>query len=338
VTYVDLNRAGVPLLEIVSEPDLRSPDEAVAFLKELRNVLVYLEVCDGNMEEGSLRCDANVSVRRRGETRLGTKVELKNLNSFKFVKDALAYELQRQVDCLEHDEPIVQETRLWRTDARRSESMRRKEGSDDYRYFPDPDLPPLELEPAFVEAVRAELVELPWQKRQRYQSALELPAYAAGVLTASRALAEYFDEAVRHSDNPKGVSNWLLTAVLTEVGGDEGLATFIVTPERLAELVRLVDEGVVTGTLAKKVFASMVETGKPASTIVDEQGLRVVRDEGALIAVTDRILADNPDQVAELRGGKAKVRGFFVGQVMRATKGQADPQLVNQLLDERLAE
>jgi aspartyl-tRNA(Asn)/glutamyl-tRNA(Gln) amidotransferase subunit B len=338
VTQVDLNRAGVPLLEIVSEPDLRTPDEAVAYLKELRNVLVYLGVCDGNMEEGSLRCDANVSVRRRGETALGTKVELKNLNSFKFIKDALAFEWQRQADALEHGEPIVQETRLWRTDARRSESMRRKEGSDDYRYFPDPDLPPLELDPAFLEAVRAAGLELPWQRRQRYVADLGLPRYDAGVLTASRALADYFEEALRHHDNAKGLSNWLMTAVLAQSGGEAGLETFSVRPAQLAELVRLVDEGAVTGPLAKRVFAAMVETGQGATAVIDAQGLRVERDEGALAGLIDRILAENPGQVAELRAGKAKVRGYLVGQIMRASQGKADPKLVQQLLDERLAQ
>jgi aspartyl-tRNA(Asn)/glutamyl-tRNA(Gln) amidotransferase subunit B len=337
ISHVDLNRAGVPLIEIVSEPDLRTPDEAVAYLKELRNVLMYLEVCDGNMEEGSLRCDANCSVRRRGDSRLGVKVEIKNMNSFKFLKDALSHELERQVTCLETGQPIHQETRLWRTEARRTVAMRRKEGSDDYRYFPDPDLPPLVLERAWVEEIRRDLPVLPQARRQRYVGEWGLPAYDADVLTASRAVADYFEAAVAARGTPKAVSNWLMTEVLAAVHGDAELAAFPVTPAYLAELVGLIESGTLSSTLAKEVFAAVRETGRAPAAIVEERGLAVVRDEAALEAVIDEVLAAHPQEVADYRAGKTKLKGYFVGQVMRAMQGQAAPDLVQRLLQEKLA-
>ncbi len=337
VSHVDLNRAGVPLVEIVGEPELRTPDEAAAYLKALRAVLMYLGVCDGNMEEGSFRCDANVSVRRRGETALGTKVEIKNLNSFKFVRDALAYEQRRQIDCLRSGERIHQETRLWRQGSGRTEGMRRKEGSDDYRYFPDPDLPPLVLDAAEVEGIRASLVELPAPKRARYREALGLSAAAAGVLTASPALAGYFEATVAAGAEPVAAANWIITEVLGALGVDAEVDALPVRPEQLAALLALVADGTITGSIAKRVFALVAEgAGEPAE-IVAREGLAAVRDTGELAGIIDDILARHPAEVASYRDGKTKLRGFFVGQVMRATQGKADARLVNELLDERLS-
>lgn len=337
---VDLNRAGVPLAEIVSEPEMRSPDEAVAYLKSLRAILMYLDICDGNMEEGSFRCDANCSIRPLGETELGVKVEIKNVNSFKFVKDALNYEFRRQVQCLEEGVAIQQETRLFREGTGRTESMRRKEGSEDYRYFPDPDLPPLLLTDERIAQVGATMVELPGPKRARYVSELGLAAQTAETITASRATAQYFEAAVSGSSNPRAVSNWLTTEVLSQLGPDTPIEDFAVGPAHLGELVQLIDDGVITGKIAKTVFAEMVDAGADAAEgpaqIVDRLGLRVMNDTGELETMVVEIIDANPAQVAQFRAGKTKVKGFFVGQVMRATKGKADPKMVNKILEEKL--
>jgi aspartyl-tRNA(Asn)/glutamyl-tRNA(Gln) amidotransferase subunit B len=337
VSHIDLNRAGVPLIEIVSEPDLRSPDQAVAYMKELRNILMTIGVCDGNMEEGSFRCDGNISIRRMGETALGTKIEIKNVNSFKFLKDALTYEMRRQVACLEAGEPLVQETRLWQTDHKRTVSMRTKEGSEDYRYFPDPDLPPLTVSDEWIDAVRSQLPELPAARRRRFLSEYQLPAYNADVLTGSAQLSSYFDAAAAGHPNPIAVSNWVMTQVSGSVSHPGELAQLAVRPEHIGELVTLIDEGLISGTIAKKVFAIGLQSGEAPGVIVDRENLRVVRDAGALAAIIDQVISDNPAQVEQFRGGKTKVKGFFVGQVMRATKGQADPKLVDQMLDEKLS-
>lgn len=335
VSHVDLNRAGVPLLEIVSEPDLRSADEAVGYMKALRTVLLHLDVCDGNMEEGSFRCDANCSVRPKGQQELGVKVEVKNLNSFKFVKEALLFEFRRQVQCLEEGEEIFQETRLWRENMGQTVSMRRKEGSDDYRYFPDPDLPPLLLDPARIASIRDAMPELPMMRRRRYLD-MGLSAQACGVIVPSPSVASYFDQASALSDNPVSVSNWLTTTVLSAVSNENDLASFAVTPSHLAELVGLIDSGDISGKIAKDVFQTVAESGERPADIVERLGLKVMRDTGALEAIISELIEKFPDQVAEYRAGKHKLRGFFVGQIMRATSGKADPKVVQELLNRML--
>ncbi|MCA9562626.1 MAG: Asp-tRNA(Asn)/Glu-tRNA(Gln) amidotransferase subunit GatB, partial [Myxococcales bacterium] len=323
-------------IEIVSEPDMRTPEQAIAYLKELRAILVFLGVCDGNMEEGSFRCDANCSVRKKGDPNLGVKVEIKNINSFKFIKDAIHFEFRRQVAAVEMGQPIVQETRLWREGSSRTESMRRKEGSDDYRYFPDPDLPPLIASPEWVETIRAELPELPAAKRARYQTEWDIPAQIAETLTSSRAVAEFFEAAVEAHDNPAGLANWMTNEVLAVVSSDQALADLSFTPSQLGELVRLIDEGQITGKIAKQVFSLMLESGDAPSHLVDTHGLRVMSDTGELESIIEKIIADNPDQAEQYRAGKTKVVGYFVGQIMKATRGKADPQQVNELLREKL--
>lgn len=338
-SLVDLNRAGVPLIEIVSAPDLRSADEAVAYLKELRNIVVYLGISDGNMQEGSFRCDSNVSVRPRGQEALGTRTELKNINSFKFIKDAINYEIDRQIEVIEAGGEVVQETRLYNPSKGETFAMRSKEESHDYRYFPDPDLPALEIDQAWMDRVRQSLPELPAARRERYQDAYDLSAYDAGVITDDRQLADYFDEAVdSYADNPKGVANWVINELLGRLDAEVTLATVAVRPAQLGELVRLIDEDVISGKIAKQVFEEMLETGGDPEDIVDEQGLKQISDEGALGEIIDEIIADNPEQVQQYRDGNTNLVGWFVGQVMRATKGQANPQLANQMLREKLHE
>ncbi|MBH24673.1 MAG: Asp-tRNA(Asn)/Glu-tRNA(Gln) amidotransferase GatCAB subunit B [Myxococcales bacterium] len=336
-SLVDLNRAGVPLIEIVGEPELRSADEATAYLKELRNILRYLDVCDGNLEEGSFRCDANVSVRPRGQEAFGTRAELKNINSFRFIQRAIDYEIARQIDLLENGEQVVQETRLFNHDTGRTTSMRSKEEAHDYRYFPDPDLPPLVIAPEWSERVKAALPELPGQKRERYQRDLGLPAYDADVLTQARPVAEFFEAAVAAHDNPKGIANWVMNEVLREVDNpEEGLDALAFGPAQLAELVQMVDDKELTGKIAKAVFAKMVESGQAPTEIADAEGLRPIRDEGRLRALIADILANNPAQVEQFRGGKTKLMGFFIGQLMQQTRGKADPGLGRKLLMEEL--
>ena len=334
-SLVDLNRAGVPLVEIVSEPDLRTPEEVVAYLKELHTIVRYIAVCDGNMEEGSFRCDANVSVRRAGQNELGTRCELKNINSFKFIKDAVTYEIRRQIDVIEDGGRVVQQTRLYNPDKGITFAMRSKEESHDYRYFPDPDLPPLVVDDAWLAEIRESLPELPAARRSRYQSQYELSAYDSGVLCAERSVAEYFESAVGvHPTNPKGIANWIINEVLREWSDLE--QPFGVTGAQLAQLVRLVDEDVISGKIAKQVFVDVLETGRDPETVVAEKGLRQITDTSAIEPIIDRLIAENPDNVAEFKAGKTKVVGWFVGQVMRETKGQANPQIVNELLQKKL--
>ena len=338
-SLVDFNRSGVPLMETVSKPDLRSPEEAAAYLRAFRAVLVYLGVCDGNMEEGSLRCDANVSLRPRGSAGLGTKVEIKNLNSFRNVQRALEYEVQRQAQALEAGERIVQETRLWDADRGQTRSMRSKEYAHDYRYFPEPDLVPLQIDRAWVDAIRRDLPELPRARRRRFVAQHGLPPYDAGVLTQSRALADYFEAAVRAFPQPKLVSNWIMSELLRALPGDDerAIAGAPVTPERLAGLLGLVQDGTISGRIAKDVFERMLRTGQDAPTIVAREGLTQVADEAALAAVVDRVLAQNPRAVADYRGGKTAAAKALVGQVMKATGGKANPGIVNRLLEEKLS-
>jgi len=336
-SYVDLNRTGVPLLEIVSEPDIRSPEEAKKYLEKLKTILLYLDVSDCNMEEGSLRCDANVSIRPMGATQFGTRTELKNMNSFRFLQRALDYEVERQRQVLEDGGKVVQETRLYDPDKNVTISMRGKEEAHDYRYFPDPDLVPVVVNSDWVEEARATLPELPDAKRDRFVAEYSLPTYDAEVLTAVRAVADYFEEAAKGNKNSKAVSNWVMGDVL-RVLKEKNLTAgeCPVTPAMLSGMLDLMDKGVISGKIAKTVFDEMAATGKDAKTVVEEKGLTQISDTGAIEAEVDKIIAANPSQVAEYRGGKDKLIGFFVGQVMRATKGKANPALVNEILTEKL--
>jgi len=338
-SLVDYNRSGMPLMETVSRPDLRSPEEAAIYLRAFRAVLVYLGVCDGNMEEGSLRCDANVSLRPRGTTELGTKVEIKNLNSFRNVQRALEYEEQRQTDALAAGRRVVQETRLFEADRGTTRSMRSKEYAHDYRYFPEPDLVPLQLDPAWVESIRAALPELPRAQRERFESQYGLPAYDAEILTQSRALAEYYETAVRAHNNPKAISNWIMTDLLREVDvNDEAAVTRSpIPPAHLAELVTYIDNGTISGKIAKDVFAEMLRSGQDCGTIVRQKGLTQVSDAGALEALVDQAIAANPKAVADFKSGKAAAAKSFVGQVMKASGGKANPAMVDRLVQEKLS-
>lgn len=338
-SFVDFNRCGVPLLEIVSEPDLRSPEEARLYLQKLRQLLRYLEVCDGNMEEGSFRCDANVSIRPVGSKELGTKAELKNMNSFRHVKHALEYEVARQQEALEAGEAIVQETRLWDPSKSITISMRSKEEAQDYRYFPEPDLVPLVVDEAWLEEVRSTLPELPDAKRARFEDVYGLPAYDAGVLTATRALADYYEAAVEaFAGDPKMVSNWVMSELLGLLNRDgREITESPVDPGGLAGLLRLMADGTISGKIAKEVFEEMYATGRDAEAIVEERGLEQISDAGELEALVVQVLSENPDAVERYRSGKTQIVGFLVGQVMKATKGQANPKIVNELLLSNLA-
>jgi aspartyl-tRNA(Asn)/glutamyl-tRNA(Gln) amidotransferase subunit B len=337
-SLVDYNRSGMPLMETVSRPELSSPEEATAYLRAFRVVLLYLGVCDGNMEEGSLRCDANISLRRPGVPELGIKVEIKNLNSFRNVQRALEYEVQRQAEELETGRRIVQETRLFDADRGVTRSMRSKEYAHDYRYFPEPDLVPLKLDAAWVESIRAALPELPRARRQRFVSRYGLPAYDAEILTQSRALADYYEEAVGAHDNPKALSNWIMTELLRELGGDEAaVARSPIPPGHLAGLVRLIDDGTISGKIAKDVFARMLTSGEEAATIVRREGLTQVADAGALEALVDQAIAANPKAVADFKSGKAVAAKALVGQVMKASGGRANPAMVDRLVQQKLS-
>ncbi len=341
VSMVDLNRAGTPLLEIVTEPDMRSADEVVAYLKQLRDILMYLEVCDGNMEQGSLRCEPNLSLRPVGQKTLGTKVELKNINSFRFVKDALEYEIKRQTKVLNEGGTIRQETRLWDVEKGQTAAMRSKEEAHDYRYFPDPDLVPLSIASDWIEELRKTLPELPAVRQKRFVTDYGLPDYDAGVLTSSKALAEYFEACVKLYDQPKVVSNWVMGELLRELN-NAGLsaADSPVSPERLVSLLQLVDKGTVSLKVAREIFPEVyanAASGKSPEQIVQEKGLTQVSDEGALEKIIDEVMAKNEAQVAQYRSGKQTVLGFFVGQVMKVSGGKANPGKVNELLKRKLA-
>jgi len=338
VSYVDLNRTGVPLIEIVSEPDMRSPEEATDYLKRLHEILVYLEICDGNMEEGSFRCDANVSIRPKGQKEFGTRTELKNMNSFRNVQRALEYEIKRQQYLVENGGTVIQETRLWDDAQGATNSMRSKEEAHDYRYFPDPDLVPILVDEAWVEKVRKELPELPLAKRERFVKDYQIPAYDAGVLTADKALAFYYEEVVKLCNKPKIASNWIMGDVMRFLNEDKrDIRECPISVESLADMIRLIEEGAISGKMAKEVVEDMYKTGKSPQEIIREKGLVQITDEGELVRTITAIIEVNQAQVAEYRGGKEKVFGFFVGQVMKATKGKANPQLVNDLLKKMLA-
>ncbi|MRR54741.1 MAG: Asp-tRNA(Asn)/Glu-tRNA(Gln) amidotransferase subunit GatB [Deltaproteobacteria bacterium] len=336
-SYVDLNRACTPLLEVVSEPDMRSADEAVAYLKKLHQIVTYLGICDGNMEEGSFRCDANVSLMPVGSDTFGTRAELKNINSFRFVKQAIEYEIERQAEILDEGGKVVQETRLFDPASGTTRSMRGKEEAHDYRYFPDPDLVPIVIAEDWIEEVRKALPELPDAKRKRYQEELGLPEYDAEVLAAARDIADYFDACVALYPQPKPISNWVMGELLRALKEDNReIADCPVTPGLLTEMLKLVENGTISGKIAKTVFDEMYKTGKAPAKIVEEKGLVQVSDTGAIEKIIDEVLAADPDKVADYRGGKEKLFGFFVGQIMKASKGKANPALVNEILLKKL--
>ncbi|MBT8406342.1 MAG: Asp-tRNA(Asn)/Glu-tRNA(Gln) amidotransferase subunit GatB [Deltaproteobacteria bacterium] len=336
-SYVDFNRTGVPLIEIVSEPDLRTPEEASSYLKKLRDIVRYLDICDGNMEEGSFRCDANISLRPKGSKGLGVKTEVKNMNSFRFVQRALEYEIKRQHAILEQGGTIVQETRLWDSDKSVTHGMRGKEEAHDYRYFPDPDLVPVVVDDEWIEGVRLELPELPDAKKARFLNEYGLPEQDAVVLTGNKELASYFEACVARFPQPKKVSNWIMAELLRELNRDDReIDQCPVTPEALADLLIMMEEDVISGKIAKTVFEEMYGTGQAPETIVAEKGLKQVTDEGEIGKVIEGIMAAHPNQVDEYRTGKEKLLGFFVGQVMKQTQGKANPKLVNEVLREKL--
>ncbi len=337
-SYVNLNRSGVPLVEIVSEPDFRSSQEAYDYVTHLRKTLLYLGVCDGNMEEGSLRCDANVSVRPAGRSRLGTKVEIKNLNSFRFLQKALDYEIERQIRVLSEGGQVVQETRLW-DDARGCTfTMRSKEEAHDYRYFPEPDLPPLELEPAWIAEQKGTLPELPHARVRRFMESYGLSDDDALLLTATRESAAYFEETAGISGNPRAAANWIMGEMAYALKNfSKEIADSPVTPAQLAALIRMVDSGEISGKIAKTVFEAMFQSGEDPASVTRRLGLAQVSDEASLSAAIDKVIVANPKQLAEYRAGRDRVLGYFVGQVMKETRGQANPAVLNDLLKRKLA-
>jgi aspartyl-tRNA(Asn)/glutamyl-tRNA(Gln) amidotransferase subunit B len=334
---VDLNRAGVPLMEIVTEPDLRTPQEAVEFMKKLRSIVRYIGVSDGNMEQGSLRCDANVSVRPFGSEELGVKTEIKNMNSFKNVEKAIDYEIKWHKRTLNEGGKITQETRLYDVNTGTTDTMRSKEESHDYRYFPDPDLMPIEIAPSWIEEIKANIGELPDAKRDRFIDEYKLPEHDADMLTSDKAMAEWFEEAVKLGGEPKAVSNWIMgdfAKLLNEE--NRSVEESLVKPGHLADMLSLINKGTISGKIAKTVFEEMYRTGKDPETIVKEKGLVQVSDESEIEKIVDDVLAGSPGEVERFKGGEAKLMGFFVGQVMKATKGKANPKVVNELLRKKL--
>ncbi|MCI5131751.1 MAG: Asp-tRNA(Asn)/Glu-tRNA(Gln) amidotransferase subunit GatB [Candidatus Electrothrix sp. EH2] len=334
-SYVDLNRTGTPLLEIVSEPDLRSPEEAVAYLKKLHSIVRYLDICDGNMQEGSFRCDANISLRPKGQEEFGTRTELKNMNSFRNVQLALEYEERRQRDVLLDGGQVIQSTLLWNPDTGRTESMRGKEEAHDYRYFPDPDLVPVHIDENWIERVQGELPELAGERQQRFMDELGLPEDVAATLTSSRDLADFFEQVCTEYKNPKKAANFITTELLREYAPEQ-IKECRVTTNQLAALLQMVEKNIISGKIAKTVFADMLESGDDPEKIVKDKGLVQMSDEGELVAIVREIIAANPEQAQQFRDGKTKVIGFFVGQLMQKTKGKANPQLANKLFGEEL--
>jgi aspartyl-tRNA(Asn)/glutamyl-tRNA(Gln) amidotransferase subunit B len=341
-TLVDVNRCGVPLIEIVSEPDIHSPHEAYQYLSMIRQIVTYLGICDGNMEEGSLRCDANVSVRKKGETKLGTKLEVKNLNSFRFVEKALEYEINRQIEALENGEVIVQQTLLWDSDKGICVPMRSKEEAHDYRYFPDPDLVPVLVNQEWIHDVQTKLPELPVARRNRYIRELNLPKYDADIITGERELADYFEGIVsnlktKNEETYKIASNWTMVDVLRVIHDRHiAVSDFPITPKNLSEMINLIVDGTISGKIAKDVFEEMLATQESPKAIVEKKGLVQVSDVSAIEKVIDEILANNQGQVEQYKSGKQQVFGFFVGQTMKAMKGKANPKVVNEVLQRRL--
>ena len=338
-SLVDFNRSGVPLMEIVSEPDLRTPEQAGAYLRELRSMVRYLEVSDGNMEEGSFRCDANVSVRPRGSSTLGVKTEVKNMNSFRHVEHAIAYEIERQAGMLEAGERIAQETRLWDPDRGATRSMRSKEHAHDYRYFPEPDLPPLIVAPDLVEQIKVEMPELPAARRARYIGEMGLTPYEANVLTQEREVSDYFEAVLSGLDNRKAAANWVMTEVLRAVNeSGRSLAEAAPAPAEVGALLKMVETAAISLNAAKTAFVAMCKSGKGAQVTVSELGLLQVSDEAAIAQACDKVIAADPNKVAEYRAGRDKLFGFFVGQVMKAMGGKANPKVINEVLKRKLAQ
>ena len=336
-SYVDFNRTGVPLCEVVSEPDLRSSEEARAYLIELKSILEYTGVSDCNMEEGSLRCDANVSIRPVGQKEFGTRTELKNLNSFKFIQKAIEYEVDRQTKILDQGDTVKQETRLYDSDRGETFPMRSKEEAHDYRYFPDPDLVPIMIDETWVEKLRQTIPELPEQKRERFVKSYGIPEYDTGVLTSSAPLADYFEKCTALFPHPKTISNWMMGDLLRELKKDgRDIVDCPVSPSALVDLLKLIQSGTISGNIAKGVFEEMYRTQKSAGSIVEEKGLKQITDSSAIEKIVAEVLQANPSQVEEFKGGKEKVLGFLVGQVMKASKGKANPGMVNKLLKEKM--
>jgi aspartyl-tRNA(Asn)/glutamyl-tRNA(Gln) amidotransferase subunit B len=339
VSMVDFNRTGVPLIEIVSEPDIRRSEEAGAYLRQLRSIVRYLDICDGNLEEGSFRCDANVSIRPKGTQPLGTRTELKNLNSFKHVEKALQYEISRQKEVIMDGGQIVQETRLWDPDKNKTASMRSKEEAHDYRYFPDPDLLPLVIDDEWIEKVKKNLPELPAAKKKRFIDQYELPAYDAELLTSDRALAVYFEDCTRVFAHPKKVSNWVMGSLLGLLNAQgKTIEESPVSAADLARLLALVEDTVISGKIAKTVFDEMARTGEPAQQIVEKKGLVQITDTDALEDVVLKTISSHPGEVEAYKNGKTKLLGFFVGQIMKETRGQANPKMVNDILKQKLSD
>lgn len=336
-SMVDYNRAGIPLIEIVSEPDLRSGAEAAEYAQELRRIVRYLGVSDGNMQEGSLRCDVNISVRPVGREEFGTKVEIKNMNSFNAIHRAIDFEIERQIQALENGERIFQETRLWEEGKQCTVSMRLKEGSSDYRYFPEPDIPPIEVSPEQLQRWEAELPELPASKRDRYENKIGLSAYDARVLTDDRAVAEYFEAAIAAGGNPKQVANWVMGDITAYLKNEKlNITQLPFKPDGLAELISLIDAGTISGKIAKDLLPKLLSEGGSPKQAIEAAGVTQISDAATLEAAIDRVIAENPKELEQYRSGKTKLLGFFVGQVMKQTEGRADPKLTNQLLNKKL--
>ncbi|MCX8031481.1 MAG: Asp-tRNA(Asn)/Glu-tRNA(Gln) amidotransferase subunit GatB [Thermodesulfovibrionales bacterium] len=334
---VDLNRAGVPLMEIVTEPDIRSPKEASEFMRKLRTILRYLDVCDGNMEQGSLRCDANVSVRPKGESFLGTKTEIKNINSFKFVEKAIEYEIKRQISIIQDGGKVIQETRLWDPNSSITVSMRSKEEAHDYRYFPEPDLPPLVNLSIIAEEIKKDLPELPDQKRQRFIEQYKIPDYDVDNLVSDKSLAKWFEEAVDVGGHPKAVANWILSELLKLLNSEnKSINDSLIKPKQLVSLLKLIENETISGKIAKVVFEEMYKTGKDPEKLIEEKGLFQIKDEDSLIRVIDEVIFKNPKELERFKAGEEKLFGYFVGQIMKETKGKANPKLANELLRVRL--
>jgi aspartyl-tRNA(Asn)/glutamyl-tRNA(Gln) amidotransferase subunit B len=337
LSYIDFNRCGVPLIEIVSEPDISSTEEAVTYLKNLRSILRYLDISSGNMEEGGFRCDANLSLRRKGMKGFGTRTELKNMNSFRHVQRALEYEITRQLDIQKSGGEVIQETRLWNENEGKTSTMRSKEESHDYRYFPEPDLLPLVVAQEWLDSIRGSLPELPNEKIKRFMDQYGLPKYDSEVLTSSGELADYFELCVRETGDTKMVSNWIMSELLRELKGDgREIEDCPVSPMALAELQKMIKDGTISGKIGKDVFKEMYREGKSAKTIVKDKGLIQISDEAEIAAIIEQVLRENPDQVTRYKKGKGQLFGFFVGQVMKKTQGKANPRLVNEILKRAL--
>ncbi len=338
-SYVDMNRTGVPLIEIVSEPDIRSSEDASAYLKNLHSILRYLDICDGNMQEGSFRCDANISLRPVGEEKLGTRTELKNMNSFRNVQRAIEYEIRRQRDILLDGKKVILQTMLWDPDKNMTASMRGKEEAHDYRYFPDPDLVPVIISDKWIDEIKKTMPELPDEKKIRFINEYDLPVYDAEIMTSERELADYFEAARKFYPDSKKLSNWIMTELMRELKGEDAtdIAKCPVTPKNLATLLTMIEQGTISGKIAKTLFVDMMNTGKDPETLVKEKNLVQMSDKGELVKIVQEILAENPNQVAEYKGGKTKLMGFFVGRLMKKTGGKANPGMANQLFSKELA-